>query len=225
MSVSTKQSPSTGIVSQSKEPLLRELVDGLITIKLEPCNSTFYIHKGLLCHHSSVFKAMMEHDWKEKQEAVVTLKDEDRDTFRRFVLWLYYRKILDNDESIATIPERKLIDCYFLADRRDIPAMQNFLIDALISKEKAVQFLFCHHQRYVWVNTPESSPLRRLFVDMMVLRGNIASIMGIENEKNRYDKSYIVDVLIQKYKHPFTITWDQFYKKRCEYHVHNERVP
>ncbi|KAL8881519.1 MAG: hypothetical protein Q9192_007780 [Flavoplaca navasiana] len=225
MSVSTKQSPSTGIVSQPKGPLLRELFDGLITIKLETCNSTFYIHKGLLCHHSPVFTAMLEHDWKEKQEGFVTLNSEEHNVFRRFVLWLYYGKILDYDESLITIPAQELLDCYFLADRRDIPAMQNFLINTIISKAQAVQATFCDYQRYVWCNTPGSSPLRRLLVDMMALRGNIPLFMEAEDEKNRFDKSYIVDVLIRKYKNPNPITWDQFFNMRCDYHFHNERVP
>ncbi|KAI4274166.1 MAG: hypothetical protein LQ337_004131 [Flavoplaca oasis] len=238
----SKQSPSTGIVSQLKGPLLkyvipniphfprrlrlcRQLVHGLVTIKLEPCNSTFYIHKGLLCHHSPVFKAMLEHDWKEKQEGVATLKDEDHGVFQRFVLWLYYGGVLDKDETVESIPIQTLVDCYLLADRRDVPEMRNQVIDTIFCKAKAANTVFSGFQRYIWKNTPESSPLRRLLVDMMVLRGNLEKFLENENKENVFDKSFIVDVCIRKYRNPNLLSWEKFYEMRCEYHIHNERAP
>ncbi|KAL8919621.1 MAG: hypothetical protein Q9172_004898 [Xanthocarpia lactea] len=212
---------------QPTKPHLRQLIDEIVTIKLEPSNKTFYIHKGLLCHHSSVFRAMMEHDWKEKQEGIVTLKDEDHGTFERFMLWLYFGKVFDNDagETIETVSGKQLVDCYLLADRRDVPAMQNYIIDTILRKSQATRSLHCGLQRYVWGNTPEQSHLRSLFVDSMVLRGDIAAAFKDENEKDTYDKSYIVDVLIRKYTNPELIPWDELYKRRCDYHIHNEKVP
>ncbi|KAL8906876.1 MAG: hypothetical protein Q9171_006091 [Xanthocarpia ochracea] len=215
------------MATQSTKPDLRQLVDEIVTIKLEPSNKIFYIHKGLLCHHSSVFRAMMEHDWKEKQEGIVTLKDEDHETFQRFMLWLYFGKVFDNDagETIETVSPKQLLDCYILADRRDVPAMQNYIIDTYIRKSQAARLLNFGLQRYVWGKTPEQSHLRRLFVDIMVLRGDIAAAFKNENEKDTYDKSYIVDVLIGKDKNPKVISWDELYKRRCDYHIHNEKVP
>ena len=168
---------------------------------------------------------MLEHDWKEKQEGVVTLKDEDHGVFQRFVLWLYYGKILDRDETVESIPIQTLMDCYFLADRRDVPEMQNQLIDTILYKAKAANLVFSGFQQYIWKNTPESSPLRRLLVDMTVLRGNLEKILENEYKENLFDKSYIVDVCIGKYQNPNLISWEKFYGMRCDYHIHNERVP
>ncbi|KAL8780703.1 MAG: hypothetical protein Q9213_006349 [Squamulea squamosa] len=238
----TNQPPNTSIAIQSTQPLLRyvleslsevfrrlklrrQLLDELVTIKLESSNRTFYIHKGLLCHHSAVFKAMLERDWKEKQEGLVILKDEDPELFRRFMLWLYWGKIIDDDESISTITFKKLIDCYLLADKRDVPPMQNHVIDTIIQKSIAENIIFVSLQRYIWENTPEQSLLRKLLVEMMVLRGNNDLMLKDENIKNHYDKSFIVDLLRKKHQTPNVISWDAFYKKRCDYHIHNERVP
>ncbi|KAL8859473.1 MAG: hypothetical protein Q9178_004151 [Gyalolechia marmorata] len=223
----SNQSLSTSMAAQSTKPPLRQLVDEIVTIKLEPSNKTFYIHKGLLCHHSSVFRTMMEHDWKEKQEGIVTLKDEDPETFQRFMLWLYFGKVIDNEagETIETVTARQLVDCYILADRRDVPAMQNYIINTYLRKSRTAPPLLHGLQRYIWRSTPEQSHLRRLFVDIMVLRGDIAAEFKDENEKDTYDKSYIVDVLIRKYATPKPISWDELYKKRCDYHIHNEKVP
>ncbi|KAL8771206.1 MAG: hypothetical protein Q9209_003377 [Squamulea sp. 1 TL-2023] len=215
----------TSTAIQSTKPSLRQLLDELVTVKLEPSNQIFYIHKGLLCHHSAVFKAMLEHDWKEKQEGLVILKDEDPEPFRRFMLWLYWGKILDDDESISTISSTKLTECYFLADRRDVPAMQNLIIDTIIQKSIAENIIFVGVQSYVWQNTPEQSLLRKLLVEMMALRGNNELTFKDENEKNKYDKSFIVDILRKKHQTPVPISWDEFYKRRCDYHIHNDRVP
>ncbi len=169
----------------------------------------------------------MEHEWKEKQEGIVTLEDEDYESFQSFMLWLYSGNIFDNDagETIETVSRKQLVDCYLLADRRDVPAMQNYIIDTILRKSQADDFLLCGVQRYIWGKTPEKSHLRRLFVDMTVLRGNIAEMFKDENEEDDYDRSYIVDVLIGKYKNPIMISWDELYKRRCDYHIHNEKVP
>ncbi|KAL8672163.1 MAG: hypothetical protein Q9168_003362 [Polycauliona sp. 1 TL-2023] len=212
-------------MASPKKPSVSQLLDGLVTIKLEHSGMIFYIHKKLLCHHSPVFRAMLEHNWKEKQDGIVSLKNEDQDAFRRFVMWVYYGKILDDDETIKTISFQQLFHCYFLADRRDVPAMANYVIDALIRHAETDNVLPTWRQRHVWENTPEQSPLRRLLVDMLVLRGDIALILKAENDKNSYDKSFIVDVCIRKYMKPTLISWADFKKLRCDYHVHNERVP
>ncbi|KAL9030814.1 MAG: hypothetical protein Q9180_006871 [Flavoplaca navasiana] len=167
---------------------------------------------------------MLEHDWKEKQEGVATLRDEDHGVFQRFVLWLYYGSVLDKDETVESIHPQILMDCYFLADRRDVPEMQNQVINTIICKAKAAGDIFSRFQRYVWRRTLESSPLRRLLVDMMVLRGDLEDFLENEDEKNNFDKSYIVAVCIRKFKNPIPIGWDKFYERRCEYHIHNEKV-
>ncbi|KAL8683128.1 MAG: hypothetical protein Q9224_006711, partial [Gallowayella concinna] len=201
------------------------LNDVIITMKIEATNHVFHVHKGLLCYHSLVFRAMLEHEWKEKQDGFILMKDEDHDTFGRFIFWLYYGTVVDKDEDLSTIPVKKLVDCYFLADRRDVPAMQNHIIDTLVQKARAADGLFCFLQRHIWANTPEQSPLRRLMVDMMALRGNLSMIMKDEKDMDAFEKSFLVDLLITKYKNPNTITWDEFWKRRCNYHTHNDRVP
>ncbi|KAL8854542.1 MAG: hypothetical protein Q9221_000577 [Calogaya cf. arnoldii] len=200
------QPPSSAIATQLKKPSLTELLDEVITIILEN-GKQIYIHKGLLCHHSPVFRAMLKHDWKEKQEKIVTLKYEKKNgPFKRFMLWLYYGTAIDNDETIESIPMQTPMDCYFLADRWDVPAMQNNIVDTIIRKAQAIDRIPCGSQRYIWENTPEQSPLRKLLEDMTVLRGNIPGFVIDEKENDVYDKSFILDVLLSKYTNPNTIS-------------------
>ncbi|KAL8754542.1 MAG: hypothetical protein Q9199_004273 [Rusavskia elegans] len=212
-------------VQSTKKPLLRQLLDTIVTIKLEPADKIFHIHKGLLCHASPMFRAMMQHDWKEKQDGIIVLKDEDPEVFRRFMHWLYYETVLDINEKIETISPRDLADCYFIADRRDVPAMQNHLIDLIMQKALTLASVLSNIQRLVWENTPENSALRKLLVDLMAFGGDIAQIFKDENEKDAYDKCFVVDVLIRTHTTPKLTGWNDFYERRCSYHVHNAKLP
>lgn len=203
----------------------RHLLDTIITIKLEPAGETFHIHKGLLCYASPVFRAMMQHDWKEKQDGCIVLKDEDPEVFRRFMHWLYYGTVLDSDETIRTISPQELAHCYFLADRRDIPALQNYLMDLLLHQADTLSYFLSSIQPLVWANTSENSPLRKLLVDLMAFAADVPRIFEDENEKDHFDKCFVVDVLIRTHRTPKLTGWKDFHERRCDYHVHNAKLP
>ncbi|CAO1605056.1 hypothetical protein XANCAGTX0491_008591 [Xanthoria calcicola] len=209
----------------TEKPLLRHLLDTIITIKLGPAGKIFHIHKGLLCHASPVFRAMMQHNWKEKQDGCIVLKDEDPEVFRRFMHWLYYGTVLDSDETIRTISPQELAHCYFLADRRDIPALQNYLMDLILHQACTLSYFLRSMQPLVWANTPEQSPLRKFLVDLMAFAADVPRIFEDKNRKNRYEQCFVVDVLIRTHKTPKLTGRKDFYERRCDYHVHNANLP
>ena len=136
----------------------RSLLDEIVEIKVGPSNTMFKIHKGLLCDRASYFRAVYQNpgDWKEKSEGL-TLETVDQDTFQRFILWLYFNNVLDNFESVQSVPGLELINCYFFADQRNIPAMQNHVIDTILERVKTTKIIFVKHQRLIWENTPDDS--------------------------------------------------------------------
>ena len=87
----------------------------------------------------------MENEWKEKHEGIVTLEEEDHVSFQHFMLWLYSGKVFDGDgdETMESVEMIQLLDCYFLADRRDVPAMQNYIIDIILSKSQRENTVLC----------------------------------------------------------------------------------
>ncbi|KAL8736201.1 MAG: hypothetical protein Q9166_000356 [cf. Caloplaca sp. 2 TL-2023] len=167
------------------------------------------------CAHSSYFEKLLasNSDWKENREGIV-LKDEDPDIFERFNLWMYSGKIVDDDETLHTIPYLQVIPCYFFADKRGVPTMHNLA--------KATNQNFAKHQRLIWDNTPKNSPLRKLLVDLLALTGKVPTFLQEEEEAKQFDKSFLAAVLVTKYAHPNTISKDEFFKKRCEYHIYAE---
>lgn len=205
----------------------RSLLEEIVEIKVGPLDKTFKVHKGLLCEKASYFKTVYQSpgDWKEKREGLI-LKDVDPAIFQHFVLWLYFGTIIDDDETIQSVKGIRLMHCYFFADERGIPGMQNQVIDTLLEKIKTTKLLFVKHQRLIWENTPDGSPLRRLLVDVLAMTANdIPEMLQTEEKQALYNKCFIADVLIAKCKHPTTISGTEFVKRRCGYHIHDETEP
>ncbi|KAL8948426.1 MAG: hypothetical protein Q9222_005392 [Ikaeria aurantiellina] len=203
----------------------RAIFDKTVTIKVGPEAKEFIVHRALLCHHSSYFKAALADHWKEGQQGLIELKDGNPEIFGRFCLWLYWGKIMEDHEAVTDIPWDTLTACYLLAEMRDVPMMQNAVIDLLIRKTQATNLLPTREQRHVWEQTTENSPLRKMIVDITVLRGDIAQTLKDENEENMYDKSFLVDAFILKYQHPNLISHEDFFTRRCLYHIHKEGEP
>ena len=205
----------------------RSLLDEIVEIKVGPSNTMFKIHKGHLCDRASYFRAVYQNpgDWKEKSEGL-TLETVDPDTFQRFILWLYFNNVLDNFESVQSVPGLELINCYFFADQRNIPAMQNHVIDTILERVKTTKIIFVKHQRLIWENTPDGSPLRRLLVDSLAMTATAIPEMLQTDEKWKiFTKSFLADVLVAKCRHPTIISGAEFVKRRCEYHIHDETEP
>lgn len=215
------------ILCRRRLMLGRSLLDEIVEIKVGPLDKTFKLHKGLLCEKASYFKTVYQSpgDWKEKREGLI-LKDVDPAIFQHFILWLYFGNIIDDDETMQSVKGIRLMQCYFFADERGIPGMQNQVIDTLLEKIKTTKVLFVKHQRLIWENTPDGSPLRRLLVDALAMTAiDIPEMLQTEENQALYNKSFIADVLIAKCKHPITISGTEFVKRRCEYHIHDEVEP
>ncbi|KAL8754540.1 MAG: hypothetical protein Q9199_004271 [Rusavskia elegans] len=213
--------------TEKAKPTKRSLLDEIVEIKVGPLDKTFKLHKGLLCEKASYFKTVYQSpgDWKEKREGLI-LKDVDPAIFQHFILWLYFGNIIDDDETMQSVKGMRLMQCYFFADERGIPGMQNQVIDTLLEKIKTTKVLFVKHQRLIWENTPDGSPLRRLLVDALAMTAiDIPEMLQTEENQALYNKSFIADVLIAKCKHPITISGTEFVKRRCEYHIHDEVEP
>ena len=96
----------------------------------------FQIHTRLLCDSSKYFKAAFEGKFKEGEDRVLELLEEDATVFETFQLWLY-AGVLDpltptcdaaNPNLIYTIP----LELYVSGDKHHISDLQNDAIDRSI---------------------------------------------------------------------------------------------
>ena len=54
---------------------------------------TFFVHHGLLTQNSSFFTTALKSPWKEAQEQIVELPEDDTDVFELYLQWLYQHKL------------------------------------------------------------------------------------------------------------------------------------
>lgn len=86
-------------------------------IELVIGDTTFKAHKFVLVANSTVFRAMFQHNLKEKQEASIKIDDTNVETFRVFLKYLYTRQI-DNVNDVTE-------DLMILADKYDVQSLKD----------------------------------------------------------------------------------------------------
>lgn len=109
-----------------------ELYDEIVTVQAGLTKKEFYLHRGLVCHHSTYFQGALRGDWKESKEGIITLDNEDEMTFQKFVDWLYTHRLPHVD-----LKNRMtwLIRLWLLGDRKGVADLQNQAMDLLMQAE------------------------------------------------------------------------------------------
>lgn len=156
----------------------RTLFEEFIFVSIGPEKTKFDVHKGPLCYYSSYFKAALKGGFKESRERVVVLKDETEETFKLFYLWLYSQKILV-PVSTTLKDWQQLVKLFVFADKRGIPKLRNNVIDAMVERDIRLRVDPIALNVYVYDNTPSSSPLRKLLVDIVAWNTNVHGLQFV----------------------------------------------
>lgn len=143
-----------------------------MVLKVGPKKTRFDVHKRQLCELSPFFNAAFNGKFQEKA-GTMNLVEDNLYAFEHFVRWIYERNVdipLEgkNDETLKA-RMRDLIDVYILADKYDIPALKNSIMEILfdavkIGSDKALQCLRLPKLRdmeHIFANTGRGSTLRK----------------------------------------------------------------
>ena len=150
---------------------------------------TFYAHERLLRSRSPFFEAALSKAWKEGQDRMVPLPEDEGAVFHRYVQWMYNGKLVqgtvsesDNDAYDA---HSKL---YALAEKLLDRELQDRIVDAIIlttrtdrlkKDSKATRYYpSWGSARIIYAACPEGSPGRRLLVDLYTRFGHAKWIEG-----------------------------------------------
>lgn len=182
----------------------------------------FAIHRGLLCDRSAYFRAAFEGGFKEAEEQIMALPEEDVEVFELFQFWLYSDRLLDTDESVADLSASLLIGLYLFAEARCIPQLQNMSIDALILNITVTEKFPARDLHRIYDNTAETSPLRRVLVDIGARVGNLRGSWFHKEEDNLYNNAFLIDLVLALYDEKLKKSPEDFSQLRCNYHVHSE---
>jgi len=117
--------------------------------------------------------------------------NEDPTLFEYFQIWLYSKEILTNDKVQGDNPWRVLVDLFVFGDARGILHLQNATVDAIITKPWDLNQISTRSIRYIYEETPEHSPLRRLFVESMA---NLGNAYWFTEEEDWHHKRFLLDL-------------------------------
>jgi len=185
----------------------------------------FFIDVGVLHKSGSFFPTALKKQWKEGQQKIIELPEEQPQIFRIYAQWLYTAKIFcrtdDRREDIHTLcelytPGEKLMD-RTLQDR----AMDALSSLSAVDEEDLWLPYFCTVD-YVCEHLPDNSPARRFLIDRIAEHCN----GELDNKWPAYlrqmSQALLADVVLalsQQRKHTKNV------KGRCTYHLHAQSQP
>ena len=144
----------------------------------------------------------MEGGFKEAQDQILELPEDDAIVFSHFELWLYTGNILESHESAIDIDWDVLTNIYLFGEARGIPELQNEAVDVLIDKRCATNMIPTNQLNRIYEYTPDTSPLRKLLVDFMTFNAVLSSGCPWfrEDRQSYYPKQFLFDLTTSLYE-------------------------
>ena len=187
---------------------------------------SFTIHKGILCFYSGYFRTVLDSKFVEGQTNKIDLTEEEARTFRYFVIWLYRGSFHRNTTWTFT----QMIKLWVFGDRREIPLLQNHVLDEI--RDNVVKQGISPSVTqvdFVYNNTTSDSALRRFVIDVAHRRMSPSTVLPPYVE-HQWNKEALYDMLkavwtqweagtVKKFCQVDVARWDL-----CSYHVHQEGV-
>lgn len=168
-----------------------------ITVGKRPNDKVFYAHKGLLCYVSDYFRAALRGSFKEAREKKVHLSEDSVEVFRAFHNLIYTSRLHD---GTTTLLFRTLSEIFAFGEARGIPILQNAAVNEIIfSVGQNWQHTCAEDLIWIYNNTANNSPLRRLWADIFATlrKPEGAEIwLTLKDDVLRHNTTFLVDVLI-----------------------------
>ncbi|KAK3174362.1 hypothetical protein OEA41_001606 [Lepraria neglecta] len=157
---------------------------------------SFTVHKGLLRNAVSYFKAALDGEFLETEKNILDLPADSALVFKRFLLWLYTDSLYEKSEDISAIAWELLVDIYIFGDARGIHALHNTTIYAILDNHVAENVVPTHTFHRIYENLPDSSPIRKLFVDMSACIGSLDDWFKKQATKDLCAREYLFDLAV-----------------------------
>lgn len=186
------------------------------------------VHEELLCEHSDFFTAALKKEWQEGQERRVPLPTDRPEIVDLYVQWLYRAKLFTRpfieDAGGDCVESTLLVKLFVFGEKVQDGRVRDAAIDALVmamnTEDKDGKRWFpTGRVGDAYDGTPSGSPLRRLFVDMYVSRGDDTWIEGTEPTEFLADLSRALITSHRDRPNPDPISAEV---STCQYHHHVE---
>ena len=174
---------------------------------------TFNIYKGVLVHYSDYFRNALKGCWKEGQDNIIELPDDDPEVFRVFQYWLFSRRLYHEETTLADKQDVEevplsyghIVNIFLFADRRGIKELANEALDSLRAKVCQKWEHSADYFQTIYENTLKGSPLRRFVVDYLIV-GRAFNNFGNEEEYVRkFPHEMLVDLIQASHDNRFCL--------------------
>lgn len=146
------------------------------TVAIRVCGAQFTVHKALLCHYSSYYRAALNGPFKESREGLEPVEYLSKEIYGTFIAWLHSGTVPAGPPTRSSLAD--LIRLYIYADEYDIPAFRQTIIVQLYDLLEP-----CRHSgtprsgvrsillptnpvvEFICERLPSNSPLYRLIVE------------------------------------------------------------
>ncbi|KAK3621710.1 hypothetical protein LTR56_022474 [Elasticomyces elasticus] len=126
----------------------------------------FAMHEGLVSSASEFVRLALRGEWREADQRVIPLPEDEPVVFNEYQTWLYSRRI----SPFSTL--EKLVKCYILADKLMDVEFRDAVMDYVLVHIRSTTSFAPSLANLVYGSTPEGSPLRRLMCEVFVWCGN-----------------------------------------------------
>ncbi|KAF7187988.1 hypothetical protein HII31_10660 [Pseudocercospora fuligena] len=190
----------------------------------------FLVHEALLKATPGFTALILKSDWKEVQDCVIPLPDDQPEIFRIYQQWLYERSICvpeAEDHTALCSTSRALASAFIFGDKFLDFDFCDAVIDCVIEQIWKTSALDISLVEHVWRNTTPSSPLRRLILDLYGFVGIERWLEELQND-NHFHAEFMKDALRDQMKRrgsgSLPAKDPPFPQDPCAYHKHSNVV-
>lgn len=209
--------------------LPRFLSSPIITVRVGTENAKeFYIHKDRLCRNSPFFKSALEKDWSESRSNIVSLPDDEVETFAVYCDWLYNTSPFTESISTGTKDVKAIWfvyrRAYMFGDKVLDRDFCDMILDETMKTAKKLGVTPTGLLFFIFNLAYEGVPARQLLLDVMLYSADSKWLNNpYWNDVNNFEamkeisKTFIrsKESPIEASKAPYTS-----HKTMCRYHWH-----
>ncbi|TVY15073.1 hypothetical protein LARI1_G006125, partial [Lachnellula arida] len=182
----------------------------LVTLVVGPEKKEFVVHKEFACQYSPVFKAAFNGEFIEGQTQTYALEDVTEPVARLLVNWLYTQQLdlcrYEAGHAEKKVEDLSLCQLWVLAGKSNLaltmrnlgtrnklllPGLQNLIVHTIQEINRATNVTCTGSVKYVYQNTCEESPLRKLFVHQCACYGGNT---WFRKYPERFPKDFLLDL-------------------------------
>lgn len=206
-----------------------------VKVLVGPEEVEYVFHEELLKQHSDFAAAALRNGWKEAEERVIRLSEEDPEIFDIFATFLYEGKIwTSREKDVYRAGSRtrdrectRLAHCWVLGDKLISQTWKDALSDALVDKLRIEEFYPGYMQRDVYQNGGSNVPqgMQRLLVDIAIWVWDKRSWRRAAEK--RFPGNFFRDVCLRRaeIKGALGSSTKPWLDAGCRYHDHGDDKP